>query len=279
MKKQNLLYMKKLTALCLSLAMIFATIIVTAVPVSAASDSDPGNKELTVSYTYENEFENERSYTINVYHKNESGVFGIYHSIVTFEVIHTGGLVENETVIGSKTVTSWLRALSFKQICSPPLIDINQERKEIRKIIEEIYDIAYYIACDQIIKDMSDASEDEIRTLSIQEFKDTIDAYVEEYSAENTAIKQFRSVCEVLENDYVKVLNKAFYIKDLDDFANDIKKASGITKNMETYINKILGYLGNQINKALGIPLTSPYQVKIHKEIQEKLVPMIKRLK
>ena len=239
--------MKKLTALFLSLAMIFATISLTAVPVSAASNSKFGNNELTVLY---------EDYIINVYHKSEKVSWCKFNSIVTFEVI-----TPYETVRKSKTVTNYFSALSFEKTCS--------KNKEIKTIIETLEDISYYIACDQIVKDMSqDFSAEDIKNCSIGQLKKTIDTYVEKYPAENVVIDQLRSVSEVLD--------KAFYIKDLKDA---IEEGCGIAQGWKTWILDIISVFGNQANKALGLPSTSHYHNKIVIEIRYDLISKIQLLK
>ena len=252
--------MKKLTALFLSLAMIFATISLTAVPVSAASNSQFGNKELTVLYG--------EDYIINVYHKSEKVTWCKYNSTVTFEVL----MPENKIVRKSKTVTNYFSALSFEKTCS--------QNKEIKAIIEVLYDIANYIACDKIVKDMSqDFSAEDIKNLSIGQLNKTIDTYVEKYPVENFAIDQLRSVSEVLDKPIFKILNKAFCIKDLHDLANDIKESCGLANEWQTWILDIISVFGNQATKALGFPSTSHYHNKIIDGITYDLIPKIQYLK
>ena len=258
--------MKRFLSFFLSLAMIFATIILTAIPVCAATNSEHGNKELTVRYEYEDGAD-KKGYTINVYHKNEKASWVKYNSIVTFEVI-----APSKTVIKSKRVTNYLSALSFEKTCA--------QNNEIKGIIEEIKVIAQYIACDQVIKDMSkDYSTEKIKNYSIWMFNQAINTYVEEYPMENFAIDQLRSVSEVLANPYFKVINKAFYIKDLHDLASDIKEASGVSKDFTTRVMNIISIWGNQANQALGLPHTSHYHSKIVNEIEWDLIPMINQLK
>lgn len=238
--------------------MIFATIPLTAITASAASNSKYGNNELTVLY---------EDYVINVYHKSEKVSWCKFNSIVTFEVI-----TPSKTVIKSKTVTNYFSALNFKKTCS--------KDKEIKKIIEELYDIAYYISCDQIVKDMSqDFSAEDIKNYSIRQLNKAIDTYVEEYPVGNSTIDQLRSISEVLDKPFLKFLDKAFYIKDLKDLADDIKESCGIAKEWQTWILNIMSVFGNQANKALGIPSTSHYHNKIVNGIRFDLIPMIERLK
>lgn len=258
--------MKRVLSFFLSLAMIFATIILTAIPVYAATNSEYGNKELTVRYEYEDS-SGKKGYTINVYHKSEKASWVKYNSIVTFEVI-----APTKTVIKSKSVTNYFSALSLEKTCA--------QNNEIKNIIEEIKVIAHYIACDQIVKDMSkDYSAEKIKSYSIWMFNQTINTYVEEYPTENFAIDQLRSVSEVLANPYFKVINKAFYIKDLHDLASDIKEASGVAKDFTTRVMNIISVWGNQANQALGLPPTSHYHSKIVDEIEWELIPMINQLK